>query len=126
MKKTTYTLLMAMLFTCSSLPAQDLASWALTIDGNPTFVADDIAATALGRGNGIASPSFTTNGATTFAWDSDDDISMMDYYEFCISTPSNKNLHITGLSYAEMRNENGIRSYRIKWSTDNFEIAVSL
>jgi hypothetical protein len=121
MKKTIYTLLMAMLFTVSLLPAQNLASWALTTDENPTFVADDISAAPLERGNGIASPTFTTNGATTFAWESDDDISIMDYYEFCVTVPDNKNLHITGLSYAEMRNAEGIRSYRIKWSSDNFE-----
>jgi hypothetical protein len=121
MKKTTYTLLIAMLCAYGFLPAQSIANWALTSHESPTLEADNVKADDMERGNGITDPVFDASGATANAWSQDSDVGITDYYEFCVSPKEGYSLHITGLSFTEQRNAEGIRNYRVKWSRDGFK-----
>ena len=120
MKKTIYTLLVAMLCAYGFLPAQSIATWALTSHGSPTFEANNLGAEDIERGTGISDPTFDASGATAFAWDLGTGVSTGDYYEFCISPKTGYSLNVTGISFTEERSADGIRNYSVRWSIDGF------
>lgn len=121
MKKTTITLLVAVVCSYGTIWGQDLARWDLTNNPVVTYQSTHVNAGKLTRGNGISPLSFTPNGASTSAWESSVDVSSADYYEICIKPKPGYMLEISSLSYTEMRTADGIRSYRLKWSLDGFE-----
>jgi len=120
MMKTIYTLLLAALCSYSVLPAQNLSTWALTSDGTPTFEANDIIAWEITRGNGVSSPTYSADGATTFGWEQGTVSGEMDYLELCLRPSSGNSMSVSGLNFSEMRSADGIRDYLVAWSTDGF------
>jgi hypothetical protein len=126
MMRTIYTLLLAALCWCTTSSAQNLATWALTANGTPSFEASNINADDITRGNGISGLTYSVDGATSFAWEGGGASNEMDYYELCLDASTGNSLLITGLNFSEMRNHEGIRDYVIMWSKDGFETSELL
>ena len=115
------TLLMAALCCYGTIRGQDLARWELTNNPVVTFQSTHVNAGKLTRGNGITLLDFSPDGAFAHAWESSVEISSADYYEICIKPKPGYVLDISSLTFTEMRNAEGIRSYMLKWSLDGFE-----
>lgn len=121
MKKTTTALLLAVVCCYGTIRGQDLATWNLTNNDVASFQSTHTNAGKLTRGKGISLIDFSSNGASASAWESSPDISGADYYEICLKPKPGYLLDVSSLSFTEMRTDDGIRSYRLKWSLDGFE-----
>ncbi len=121
MKKTTFTLLLAVVCCYGTIRGQDLARWDLINNDVVSYQSTHTNAGKLTRGGGISPLSFTPNGASAYAWELSEEISAADFYEICIKPKPGYLLDISSLTFTEMRNAEGIRSYMLKWSLDGFE-----
>ena len=120
MKKTMYTLLMAVVCSYGATHGQTLASWSLTSNATPTVMNTNAQASLFSRGNGITTPAYGGSGAASFAWETSQEASSEDYFEICINPKPGHTLVVNGLNYTESRSSEGIRAYDLRWSKDGF------
>lgn len=121
MKKTTFTLLLAVVCCYGTIRGQDLARWDLDNNDVASFQSTHTNAGKLTGGNGISDLDFTANGASAHAWEPFDEASAADFYEICLKPKPGYLLDISSLTFTEMRSADGIRSYVLEWSLDGFK-----
>lgn len=122
MKKTIYTLLIAVVCTWARSHGQNvLASWALTSNGTPSVMNNNIQASHFTRGNGVTIPTYGPNGGQSKAWEISTFRSSADYFEVCVNPKPGSTLYFDGLEFSERRTGEGIRAYELRWSKDGFQ-----
>jgi hypothetical protein len=121
MSKTVSTFLVAVvcLLMAGTASAQ-LARWALTSDGSPTIMTPGITPGDFTRGNGISSLSYSSEGVTATGWPATAQKGVVDYYEVCITPVAGNTFQVTGLTFDEKRDADGVKGYQIFSSIDGF------
>jgi len=115
-------------FTFSFSQAQiDLASWALTNNGNPVNLQPEVNAGAF-TSVGLRNVGFSTTGVSANHWTTNRNLSQnTDYYQISIKPTAGEALYINNLTLTHRRIDRasgsrnmGPRKYTIRYSTDNF------
>ncbi len=117
-------LMMALIIMSLSGKAQ-LASWALTSDGNPSGVNTNVTASTF-TSSSVGTLTFGTDGAFVNNWTTSSSIDVNQYFEVTISPTSSNSLHISAINFSERRSLTGILAYQVRWSLDNFSSFTTL
>lgn len=83
----------------------DLATWALTSNGNA--VNNTYVTTSFTKGSGVSTVSYSSNGAEASEWTANGSLDTDDYYEATITPTTGERLYISTLSLTHTKIDNG-------------------
>ncbi|HKK80001.1 MAG TPA: hypothetical protein VJ933_10245 [Phaeodactylibacter sp.] len=124
--KTLFTFATAMLCLWVTTYGQDLATWNLTTNVSPDFIAPNTKASDLLRGGGISDISITGAGAGASSWTTAGEPKATDYFEVCVEPNSGYTLQVDDISFTEQRSNDGITAYELHVSSDDFQTETVL
>jgi len=95
-----------------------IASWPLTLNGDPVNVNSNVTAGVFTKGTGLNTLNFSSSGASCSGWTTNANPDTADYFQITIAPNAGYKLSINTIAFGERRSSTGIRVYEVRVSNN--------